>query len=133
MKENGRVNALLVELLIVLLFFMLASTTLMEIFGAAKLNSSRAGASNAALMQAQNVAEQLYASQDVEQALETLGFAKEGEDWRLNGGEYELIASYLYAQDRAGALRQVELTAMYHGEALFTLPATRYVSGEVQP
>ncbi|MBQ8313151.1 MAG: hypothetical protein IJX84_08115 [Clostridia bacterium] len=133
MKENGRVNALLVELLIVLLFFMLASTTLMEIFGAAKLNSSRAGASNAALMQAQNVAEQLYASQDVEQALEALGFAKEGEDWRLNGGEYELIASYLYTQDGAGALRQVELTAMYHGEELFTLPATRYVSGEVQP
>ena len=133
MKENGRVNALLVELLIVLLFFMLASTTLMEIFGAAKLSSSRAGASNAALMQAQNVAEQLYAADDVEQALEALGFAKEGEDWCLNGGEYELIASYLYMQDNAGALRQVELTAMYHGKALFTLPATRYVSGEVQP
>lgn len=133
MKENGRVNALLVELLIVLLFFMLASTTLMEIFGAAKLNSSRAGASNAALMQAQNVAEQLYAADDVAQALEALGFAKEGKDWCLNGGEYELIASYLYTQDEAGALRQVELTAMYHGEALFTLPATRYVSGEVQP
>lgn len=133
MKENGRVNALLVELLIVLLFFMLASTTLMEIFGAAKLNSSRAGASNAALMQAQNVAEQLYAADDVEQALEALGFAKEGEDWCLNGGGYELIASYLFTQDEAGALRQVELTAMYHGEALFTLPATRYVSGEVQP
>lgn len=133
MKENGRVNALLVELLIVLLFFMLASTTLMEIFGAAKLNSSRAGASNAALMQAQNVAEQLYAADDVEQALEALGFAKEGEDWCLNSGEYELIASYLYTQDNAGVLRQVELTAMYHGEALFTLPATRYVSGEVQP
>lgn len=133
MKENGRVNALLVELLIVLLFFMLASTTLMEIFGAAKLNSSRAGASNAALMQAQNVAEQFYAADDVEQALEALGFAKEGEDWCLNSGEYELIASYLYTLDNAGALRQVELTAMYHGEALFTLPATRYVSGEVQP
>lgn len=133
MKKNGRVNALLVELLIVLLFFMLASTTLMEIFGAAKLNSSRAGASNAALMQAQNVAEQLYAADDVEQALEALGFAKEGEDWCLNSGEYELIASYLYTQDEAGVLRQVELTAMYHGEALFSLPATRYVSGEVQP
>ncbi len=133
MKENGRVNALLVELLIVLLFFMLASTTLMEIFGAAKLNSSRAGASNAALMQAQNVAEQLYAADDVEQALEALGFAKEDEDWCLNSGEYELIASYLYTQDNAGVLRQVELTAMYHGEVLFTLPATRYVSGEVQP
>ena len=133
MKENGRVNALLVELLIVLLFFMLASTTLMEIFGAAKLNSSRAGASNAALMQAQNVAEQIYAADDVEQALEALGFAKAGENWCLNSGEYELIASYLYTQDNAGVLRQVELTAMYHGEALFTLPATRYVSGEVQP
>lgn len=133
MKENGRVNALLVELLIVLLFFMLASTTLMEIFGAAKMNSSRAGASNAALMQVQNLAEQLYAAEDVEQALETLGFAKEGEKWSLNGGEYELIASYLYTQDEAGVLRQVELTAMYHGETLFTLPATRYVPGEVQP
>lgn len=133
MKENGRVNALLVELLIVVLFFMLASTTLMEIFGLAKQNSNRAGACNAALMQAQNAAEQLYVAADVEQALEALGFTREEDKWRMDGGEYELIASCLYTQGEAGALRQVELTAMYHGEALFTLPATRYVSGEVQP
>ena len=36
MREGGRANALLVELLLVILFFMLSATTIVELFAGAK-------------------------------------------------------------------------------------------------
>lgn len=133
MKQNGRGNTLLVELLIVVLFFMLAATTLMEIFGAAKQSSSRASVCSAALLQAQNIAEGLYAADSMENALAELGFAQEGDGWLLHGDGYDLAATYQQEKTDAGVLHSTVLTAQYGGEALFVLPATRYVSGEVQP
>lgn len=133
MKQNGRGNTLLVELLIVVLFFMLAATTLMEIFGAAKHNSSRASVCSAALLQAQNVAESLYAADSMEAALADIGFAREDGAWLMHCDGYDLAATYQQEQTDAGVLHSAELTAQYGGEALFVLPATRYVAGEVQP
>ena len=133
MKQNGRVNSLLVELLIVVLFFMLAATTLMEIFGAAKQNSTRAGVNSAALLQAQNMAERLYAADDMEAELTALGFVRGRGGWRLPCGEYDMIATYHNEPASAGVLREAELSAVYQGEVLFSLPATRYFSGEVSP
>lgn len=133
MKQNGRVNALLAELLIVVLFFMLASTTLMEIFGAAKQASNRAGARSEAVMLAQNMAEALYAAVDVPAELAALGFSQQGEGWQLDCGTYMLKASYAETAASAGTLRETEISAEYEGEVLFTLPAARYVPGEVQP
>lgn len=131
MKQNGRGNALLVELLIVVLFFMLAATTLMEIFGAAKQSSSRAGACSAALLQVQNMAEQLYAADDMQAELAALGFAQDEETWQLDCGAYVLNATYYDEQTAAGTLHRTEIIARYGDEVLFTLPATRYISGEV--
>ncbi|MBE5804849.1 MAG: hypothetical protein E7316_10110 [Clostridiales bacterium] len=133
MKQNGRGNALLVELLIVVLFFMLAATTLMEIFGAAKQNSSRAGACSTAIMQAQNMVEQLYAADDMQAGLAALGFTQDEETWRMDCDGYELTVVCADEQTAAGTLRRAEITARYGGEKLFTLPATRYIPGEVSP
>lgn len=131
MKQNGRGNALLVELLIVVLFFMLAATTLMEIFGAAKQSSSRAGASSTAILQVQNMTEKLYAAKDMPAELAALGFEQKDEVWQLDCGTYVLNASYTNETTLAGTLHRTEITARYGDEELFTLPATRYVSGEV--
>lgn len=133
MKQNGRGNALLVELLIVVLFFMLAATTLMEIFGAAKQNSNRAGACSAALLQVQNMAEQLYAADDMPSGLESLGFVQGEEGWRMDCGAYVLTADYTSENTGAGELHRTEIAARYGDDVLFTLPATRYMPGEVQP
>jgi len=131
MKQNGRGNALLVELLIVVLFFMLAATTLMEIFGAAKQSSSRAGASSTAILQVQNMTEKLYAAEDMPAELAALGFEKNGEAWQLDCGTYVLNASYNNVTSDAGTLHRTEIAACYGDDVLFTLPATRYISGEV--
>lgn len=131
MKQNGRGNALLVELLIVVLFFMLASTTLMQIFGAAKENSNRAAACSAALLEGQNLAEQLYAADDVALSLASLGFEATEQGWRKTYGSYDLVVAYGEKSQDAGILREASVCAEYGGEMLFTLPATRYIPGEV--
>lgn len=131
MKQNGRGNALLVELLIVVLFFMLAATTLMEIFGAAKQSSSQAGASSTAILQVQNMTEQLYAADDMAAELEAMGFVQDENAWRMDCGTYVLTADYQKEETAAGTLHRAEITALYGDKALFTLPATRYISGEV--
>lgn len=139
MKQNGRGNALLVELLIVVLFFMLAATTLMEIFGAAKQNSNRASMCSEALLQTQNIAESLYAADSMEDSLAAMGFTQEmnmiqeGEYWLLHCDGYNLVATYRQEKTDAGLLHCTDLIAYYDGEELFALPATRYASGEVQP
>lgn len=133
MKQNGRVNSLLVELIIVVLFFMLASTTLMEIFGAAKQYSNRAGASTEAMMQAQNMAEVLYAAPSVEDKLTDWGFELTDGQWRKDYGSYVMIADCEQEETAAGVLQQTTLSTQYQGEVLFTLPVVRYAAGEVQP
>ena len=133
MKQNGRVNSLLVELLIVVLFFMLASTTMMQIFGAAKQYSNRAGASTEAMMQAQNMAEVLYAASSAQDKLTEWGFVLTDGQWRKDCGSYVMIAECEEEATAAGVLLKTAFSPQYQGETLFTLPVVRYVGGEVQP
>ena len=51
MKHSNRANSLLLELLLVILFFMLASVTLVEMFGAARGKSNEARAIGSALLE----------------------------------------------------------------------------------
>lgn len=133
MKQNGRMNTLLVELIIVVLFFMLASTTLVQIFGAAKQYSNRAGACTQAMMQAQNMAEVLYAAPSVEDKLSGWGFELTEGQWRKDCESYVMIAECVQESTEAGTLLRTTLSPLYQGEALFTLPVVRYAAGEVQP
>ena len=57
MKNHSHSDALLVELLIVVLFFMLASTVLLQLFTAARTQSQRAEDLSEATLLAQNLAE----------------------------------------------------------------------------
>ena len=81
MKSGNRSNALLVELLIVVLFFMLSSTILLRVFSTAHQQNVRAGAITTALTEAQNVAEGLYAADDVEAELRKMGFELKENVW----------------------------------------------------
>ena len=72
MGKSSRVNALLVEILLAILFFALAATVILRCFSAAYEQASRADARDRALAGAQNVAAALCASVDPEQALREL-------------------------------------------------------------
>ena len=69
MRSQSRTNALLIELLIVILFFMLASTILVRVFGEAYRQSETAGVSVEALAGVQNLADRIYASGEPEELL----------------------------------------------------------------
>ena len=93
MREGHRANALLVELLLVILFFMLGSTTLVEIFADAKHKSLQARAMNFAIMEAENISDDLYGADDPDKVLQDLGFTKENDSWILTQKEYTLTVT----------------------------------------
>ena len=126
MKSGNRSNALLVELLIVVMFFMLSSTVLLQVFSTARNQSALAGRMSKALNAAQNLADQLYAADDAESALKEMGYAQEEGLWRLSGGEFDLTVAIQYEQQPFGELRRFQVRAVSDGETLADLPAARY-------
>ena len=64
MVKHNRQNTLLMEILIVVLFFALCSTVILNVFVGAHNQSARAGAQADALIAAQSLADRLYAADD---------------------------------------------------------------------
>ena len=83
MKEGSRANALLVELLLVIFFFMISAAILVQVYADAKLKSKTAHATNFSMLEAQNIAEDLYSTEDPDAVLAEYGFTAEGEGWIL--------------------------------------------------
>ena len=133
MRDGHRGNALLVELLFVILFFMLAAMTLTELFGEAKHKTLQARATNVAVMEAENIADDLYAAADPEAKLRELGFEENGEGWMLNRDGYTLTVTEKNEETEAGTLRIFTIDAYGDGKDLFSLPSTRYLPKEVSP
>lgn len=129
MRKRSQGNALLVELLIVVLFFMLASTVLLRVFAAAHEQGKKAQRYNDALTAAQNAADRLYAADDPEEALREMGFAAENEIWKLMQGSYTLEAEVAREPLQAGILRRQEVRAVTEDGRLVTLPCSRYEEG----
>ena len=59
MKERSRANTLLIELLLVIFFFMCSAGILVQVFANAKLKSKEAHVINASMLEAEKIAEEL--------------------------------------------------------------------------
>ena len=142
MKEGSRANALLVELLLVIFFFMISAAILVQVFADAKLKSRTAHATNASMLEAQNVAEDLYASDSPAAVLDDYGFNEKDGVWTLEKDGYLLRVTILEEETDSGILRKcdvsgVEVTHEQSGDVkedtLLTIPSTRYIPKEVSP
>ena len=142
MKEGSRANALLVELLLVIFFFMISAAILVQVFADAKLKSRTAHATNASMLEAQNVAEDLYASDSPAAVLDDYGFNEKDGVWTLEKDGYLLRVTILEEETDSGILRKcdvsgVEVTQEQSGDVkedtLLTIPSTRYIPKEVSP
>ena len=133
MREGHRANALLVELLLVILFFMLGATTLVELFADARHKSLQARATNTAIMEAQNIADDLYGTDDPDAVLKALGFSEADSAWTLEEDEYTLKVTLQEEAAESGVLRTFTVSATGDGADLFSLPSTRYIPKEVSP
>jgi Tfp pilus assembly protein PilV len=126
MNRTHRGNALLVELLIVVLFFMLASTVLLQLFATARRQGAKAEALTEATSWAQNIADALYAAPDAEEELAASGFSRDGEHWVLTGEA--LTASVALSREalEAGVLTRYSVSVLDGEEILISLPGVRY-------
>lgn len=126
-------NIVLVELVIVLIFFSLSQVILVQVFAMAQHKNVQSRLTGDALLAAQDAAEQLALCDDPEALLKSLGFAQEGGLYRREAAGYSLEAAIARLSQPGGALLSVRLTAEAEDATLFTLPVTRYLPGEVSP
>ena len=133
MKTANRSNALLVELLIVVMFFMLSSTVLLQVFLTSRSQSERAGNMTLALSDAQSVADRLYTAGDADAALAALremGFAFDAAGGSsLSRGDYTLLVRRDTEDREAGLMHRYTVSAYQGEDLLFTLPVARYKEG----
>ena len=130
MVKHNRQNTLLMEILIVVLFFALCSTMILNVFAGAHNQSARAGAQFAA----QSLADRLYAADERKDVLRQSGFAEDEDGaWHLHCGAYDLLVTLGEAACPAGTMETAQVTALRQEKTLFSLPSARYVPKEVAP
>lgn len=127
MERRYRTNMLLVELMIVILFFALSVSVPVRMLFAARRLSDTAGAETRALSAAQNVADALTVAEDQCAWLSENGFLQQGDRYLAETEAYTLTVTLREsAENGAGALKEALVTAEHAGEMLFTLDCTRY-------
>ncbi|MBR0513953.1 MAG: hypothetical protein IJK06_06840 [Clostridia bacterium] len=133
-RESGRANALLVELLLVIFFFMISAAILVQLFADARHRSIQARAATAAIAEAQNCAEDLYAEDDWKAYLEKSGFTRDAESgrWVREDTDYKLYIQEEFKTTDAGEIRTFQITGFGDGKDLFTIPSTRYVPTPIE-
>ena len=133
MKEGSRANALLVELLLVIFFFMISAAILVQVFADARLKSRTAHATNASMLEAENIADELYAAKDPDAVLADYGFTAEDGGWVLQKDGYLLKVTLREEETEAGTLRTYDVSGIEGEKTLLTLPSSRYIPKEVSP
>ena len=135
MRETNRTNILLVEMLVVILFFMLAATTIVELYASARQKSIHARAVNSAMLVAEDLTERFYDRQDETAELTAFGFVYDSESgkWVLEKEDYVMTAQVQETAKEAGMLRTILLKAERKDQVLLEIPSSRYLPGEVSP
>ena len=136
MRNRNRSNVLLVEILVAVLFFMLSATVLVKVFVTARNMTVRSGVASRAVQEAQNVAEAIYTTEDVDGLMENLGFHSAHGTWLLDRGDYSIFVSGETQSAGVGQIWKGSVSAFYNlrnpddtrpeNEQLFELPCARY-------
>ena len=136
MRNKNRSNVLLVEILIAVLFFMLSATVLVQVFATSRNMTVRSGVEGVAVAEAQNVAEALYATDNIEETLAGMAFSMSHGAWSKDCGDYTLYVMGERQDTEAGELWTGTVSAFYkvrnpdaarpEDEELFSLPCARY-------
>ena len=126
MKTHNRSNALLMELLIVILVFMLATALMVRFFAGVHALEERSRLTAMVLAEAQSQADRIYQAADPEETLREMGFTMdaEGIDWVYAGEDY--ISSVTLSREANGWNRQELTVRDVKGEVLLQLPCSRW-------
>lgn len=123
MKNEKSSNALLIELVIVLFFFILSFAVLSQVFAGAYVTENRAETTSRALHDARNV----------NALMQTGRFLPQEEAFREENGVYvaerDGYTLHMEMKDEStscGLLNRWTIEAHWKGEVLFSLPGARY-------
>ena len=121
MKNHSHSNALLVEFLIVVLFFMLASTVLLQLFTAARTQSLRAEELSEATLLAQNLAESCQAGGSPD----TFPVSS-GRRISFPGSTLTASVESTSQQSESGTLTYYTVNIFSGDDLIYTLPSAHY-------
>lgn len=130
--KNYKGNTLLIELIIVLLFFALSQTVVVSMFAASHEKAERSSLLSASLMFSESLAERLSTEEKPDAALLEMGFAGgEGEYAYTDSRGFDVEVSMRREEKPAGEMLYITITASGNGEELVTLPVQQYLPKEV--
>lgn len=130
MKKNGGMNALLIELVIVLFFFILSFSVLAQVYTHAYLTENQAALESRALFEGKNVAALLAVGKNPETQLKEQGFEQTDKGWEKAFDGYALLVHAQKTEKETGVWWEMDVSALQEENVLFTLPAPCYI-GEV--
>lgn len=138
MNGTRKPNTMLVELVIVILFFAISASVILQLFVAAGSRSAQSTTDSAALLMAEDFAERFAASKlPADAFLEADGFTQEGETYARNAEAgnrtVTLTVSGADEETGAGVLDTLHLAVYDKERAVLTLPVSRYLPKEDLP
>ena len=129
--KNYKGNTLLIELIIVLLFFALSQTVVVSMFAAAHDKAEHSVMLSSALTFSESVAERLTLEDDPDAALQEAGFAgSDGIYTYTDPHGYDVQVTMRREEKPAGEMLYITVTALHNGEELLTLPVQNYMPKE---
>ena len=131
MKAN-RVNTLLLEIMMAVLFFALSAAVILELFASGHGLSVDARIVGSASNSARNLSQQIIAAEDTAALLADEGFILSAGCWNKSCGDYELLVKIDTDSREAGSMHTAQIAAVRGDEVILTLPCARYESGEVE-
>ncbi len=126
MRKIGNGRALLLELLIVMLFFAVCASVLLNSILAVTSCTQRAEQKRIALRELQEDAAFMTTAACFEDALLERNYSREDGAWKTKRGELTLFAELSEESTKAGMLEKGWLTAQWNDDMLVELPVSRY-------
>lgn len=127
-------NILLVELMIVILFFSLSQLVVVRLFLSAHEKATDARILSAALLCGEDVAERLAGEPNPDGALLGMGFmGGNGSYVRSDSDGFDLLVNLKRETGAAGDLIRSTVTAQANGKELFALSGAYYAAKEATP
>ncbi len=124
-------NILLIELLIVILFFSLSQVVMVRVFASAHEKSHESVQLRHALMACQDIAEQLSVCEEPDALLLTLDFnGEDGTYFRCDENGFDLYVHSVREETPAGTLISSTVTARHEEKEILSLPVSLYVPKE---
>lgn len=135
MKPLRNSRALMVELMIIIVFFSLSSVIIVQLFAAANHISRESSVSTSLLQSAQSWADRIQAEDDISAFLTGNGWTYQEDGYffslAADGGELR-VSDIRETQGISGRLVACEVTAYIGEDSIFSLPVARY-RGEGAP